>query len=112
MLSQERLGLTGCLADVLCNAKGPSTPGLRSSLAMPRRPMLPSSMHTPWAESDRNNDFGAQYRSRLGNLTQSIPPRYLSVYASTWLLPNTLQHSIPGPWLTARQSHLIFGQYY
>ncbi|MFN9639448.1 MAG: hypothetical protein ACK56W_05465, partial [Pirellula sp.] len=30
-------------------------------------------------------------------------PRFLSVYASTWLLPDTLQHSILGSWLAATQ---------
>ena len=64
-------GLTGCSDDMMCNANGPSTPGLRPPLAKTRRPMLPSSMNTPWAESNRNKDFGAQYHS--GFDSQSIP---------------------------------------
>jgi len=34
---------------------------------MALQPMLPSSMHKPWAESDRNKDFGAQYHSGWGS---------------------------------------------
>ena len=58
--------LTGCPGDTMCSANGPSTPGLRQSLAMTRLPMLPSSMHTPWAGSESYKDFGAQYHSRPG----------------------------------------------
>jgi hypothetical protein len=36
----------------MCNANGPSTPGLQQSLAMTRLPVLPSSMHKPWAGSE------------------------------------------------------------
>ena len=49
---QELWDLTGCLEDILCSAKGPWTPGLRQPLAMTRLPILPSSMHKPWAGSD------------------------------------------------------------
>lgn len=45
--------------------------------------MLPSGMHTPWAESDRYNDFGAQYHSQPDGHARSVHPRVLSVYAST-----------------------------
>ena len=56
---------------MMCNANGPSTPGLRPPLAKTGRPMLPASMHTPWAESNRNKDFGAPYRS--GRDSYSLP---------------------------------------
>ena len=39
-----------------------------------------------------------------GQPVQSIHPRYLSVYASTRLLPDTLQHSIPGLWLAVTRA--------
>jgi len=52
LANKSRWDLTGCLADIMCNANGPSTPGLRQSLAMTRLPVLPSSMHKPWAGSE------------------------------------------------------------
>ena len=45
--------------------------------------MLPSGMHTPWAESVRYKDFGAQYRSQPDGHARSVHPRIRSVYAST-----------------------------
>ena len=75
--------LTGCLVDIMVHANGPSTPGLRSPLAVSRSPMLPSGMHTPWAGSDRYQDFGAQYHSQPDGHARSVHPRVLSVYAST-----------------------------
>jgi hypothetical protein len=69
---------------------------------------LSSAIHTPWAGSNSYKDFGAQYRS--GFDSQSIPfvlvtflPEKLH-WASAWLLQDTLQHSILGPWLTATQA--------
>ena len=50
---QEPQGLTGCLDDIMCSASGRATPGLLSQLARTRREILPSSMHTPWAGSNR-----------------------------------------------------------
>ena len=83
---------------------------------MTRPSMLPSGMHTPWAESDRYKDFGAQYHSQPDGHARSVHPRVLSVYASTQdfggapfathlsaLIP-TLQHSILGVWLTLTQA--------
>jgi hypothetical protein len=83
----------------LCNANGPSTPGLQSLLAISRRPMLPSSLHKPWAESERKQRFRSSIPFRAGQLIPAFHPRYLSVYASTALLPVPLQHSILGLWL-------------
>ena len=80
---QELQGLTGCLDAVLCNANGPSTPGLRSQLAMARRPVLPSSVNRPWAESDRKQSFRSSIPFRAGQRIPTFHPRYLSVYAST-----------------------------
>jgi hypothetical protein len=51
-VDKSRWDLTGCLVDMMCNANGPSTPGLRQSLARTRLPVLPSSMHKPWAGSE------------------------------------------------------------
>lgn len=50
---QEPQGLTGCLDDMMYSVSGRATPGLLSQLAVSRREILPSSMHTPWAESNR-----------------------------------------------------------
>ena len=50
---QERQGLTGCFVDIVYSASGRATPGLLSQLASTRREILPSNMHTPWAESNR-----------------------------------------------------------
>ena len=96
----------------MCSANGPSTPGLLSQLARTRREMLPSSVHRPWAESNRIQNFGAQYHSAPRGHSRSIHPHYLSVYASTplrrrrqhdgfTLLIPTLQHSIRSLWLRA-----------
>jgi hypothetical protein len=52
LANKSRWDLTGCLADIMCNANGPSTPGLRQSLAMTRLPVLPSSLDIPWAGSE------------------------------------------------------------
>ena len=49
---KSRWDLTGCPVDIVCNANGPWTPGLLLPLAMTRPPVLPSSMHKPWAGSD------------------------------------------------------------
>ena len=49
---QEQQGLTGCLDDMMYSASGRATPGLLSQLAVARREILPSSMHTPWAGSN------------------------------------------------------------
>jgi len=86
------------------------------SLPRTRPAMLPSSMNTPWAESNRYKDFGAQYHSQPDGHARSVHPRVLSVYASTQdfggapfathlsaLIP-TLQHSILGVWLTLTQA--------
>ena len=54
----------------MVSANGPSTPGLLATLALTRRKMLPSSVNRPWAESNRNKAFGAQYRS--GRDSQSL----------------------------------------
>ncbi len=40
----------------------------------------------------------------LASFVQDFHPRFLSVYASTWLLPDTLQHSILSLWLRAIQA--------
>jgi hypothetical protein len=50
--NKSRWDLTGCLVDIMCNANGPWTPGLRQSLARTQLPVLPSSMHKPWAGSE------------------------------------------------------------
>ena len=92
--------LTGCLDDIMCNANGPSTPGLRKSLAMIAIIGVAFQHEQTLGRIQQEQDFGAQYHSRLGKPSQSIHPRYLSVYASTSLLPDSLQHSIPGVWLT------------
>ncbi len=49
---KSRWDLTGCPVDMMCNANGPSTPGLLQPLAMTRPPVLPSSMDKPWAGSE------------------------------------------------------------
>ena len=54
-------------------------------------------MHRPWAGSNKNHSFGAQYRSRLGRPSQSIHPHYLSVYASESLLPGHAATLDTGP---------------
>jgi hypothetical protein len=41
-LDKSSRDLTGCLANIVCNANGPSTPGLQQPLARARLPMLPS----------------------------------------------------------------------
>ena len=65
---QEQQGLTGCFDDILYSASGRATPGLLSPLAKSRREMLPSSMHTPWAGSNR-------YKiSELMSFTAERPP--------------------------------------
>ena len=91
--------LTSCVA-----RSWPSTPGLQAPLARTRNSVLPSAGPTAWADSERNMHFGAQYHSRFGRPAQSIRPHYLSVYASTQLLPATLQHSIPGLRLRATRA--------
>ena len=65
-------------------------------------------LHTPWAGSEGYNYVGAQYRSgstvcryRLNSLP--ISDRKIKHCASTWLLPDTLQHSILSLWLRATQ---------
>jgi hypothetical protein len=79
--------------------------GLQQPLAMTRLPVLPSSMHKPW-QDPRVAEFRGSIPFTAGQPVQSIHPRYLSVYASTRLLPDALQHSIPGLWLAA--NNLIF----
>ncbi len=96
--------LTGCLGDVMCSANGPSTPGLPAPLAKTRRSMLPSSLRKPWAGSDRKQGFRSSIPFTAGQPTRSVHPHYLSVYASTCLLPATLQHSILGLWLGVTQA--------
>ena len=56
---------------MVCSASGSSTPGLSLPLAKMRPRVLPSSMHRPWAGSNRNHVFGAQ--SHSGFDSQSIP---------------------------------------
>jgi len=65
--------------------------------------MLPSSIYRLWAGSERNAISG------LNTIQGGLPdpafhPHYLSVYASTSRLPDTLQHSILGPWLAVTQT--------
>ncbi len=102
--SKSNRDLTGCLGDVMCSANGPSTPGLPAPLAKTRRSMLPSSLRKPWAGSDRKQGFRSSNPFTAGQPTRSVHPHYLSVYASTCLLPATLQHSILGLWLRATQA--------
>ncbi len=64
---KDEQSLTGCLDNIMCSANGPSTPGLQQPLAMTRLPMLPSTCPSAWAGSNRKQNFGAQYRSRLGS---------------------------------------------
>ena len=45
--------------------------------------------------------FRSSIPFRAGQLPPTFRPRYLSVYAATCLLPNTLQHSRQGLWLEA-----------
>jgi hypothetical protein len=97
------LGLTGCSGDIMCSANGPSTPGLRPSLAITRRSMLPSSIYTLWAGSERNAISGLN-TIQGGTPLPTFHPHYLSVYASTRQLPDALQHSILGLWLRATQA--------
>ena len=106
--SQEHLGLTGCLEDVVCSASGSSTPGLSMSLAKMRRRVLPSGMHRPWAVSNRNHVFGAQSRSGPGSQPIPFTLTTFRVYASTLnfdlRLISTQQNSILGPWLAVTQA--------
>ena len=67
---QELQGLTGCLDDIVSSASGRATPGLLSQLAKTRREILPSSMHTPWAGSNRY---------KISELMSFIAERPLSV---------------------------------
>jgi hypothetical protein len=109
---QEPQGLTGCFDDIMCSASGRATPGLLSQLARTRREILPSSMHTPWAESNR-------YKiSELMSFTAGRPlpvdspslpfcvrfnvplQRRRQHYGFTFLI-DTLQHSIRSLWLRA-----------
>ncbi len=68
---QEAWDLTGCPEKLYCVTRLGLRPGLSLQLAITRQQVLPSSMDTPWAGSDRNKNFGAQYRS--GFDSQSIP---------------------------------------
>lgn len=78
-IEQEQQGLTGCFDDIMCSASGRATPGLLSQLAMSRREILPPSMLTPWAGSNR-------YKiSELVSFTAERPPPVGSPSLPFWV---------------------------
>ena len=105
---QEPQGLTGCLDDTLCSASGRATPGLLSQLARARREMLPSSMHKPWAESNRYKiselmSFTAGRPLPVDSPSLPFCVRFKMRFRRKRLI-RILQHSILGTWLTLTQA--------
>ena len=109
---QEPQGLTGCLDDMMCSASGRATPGLLSQLANTRREVLPSSMHKPWAESNRYKiselmSFTAERPLPVGSpslpfcVRFNVPLQRRRQHYGFTLLIDTLQHSIRSLWLRA-----------
>jgi hypothetical protein len=104
-VEQEQLGSHWLLhGHDVSRDRGLRPRGPQAPLAITRDSVLPSAGPNAWADSKRNMHFGAQYHSRFGRPAQSIRPRDLSVYASTPLLPLTLQHSIPSLRLRATRT--------
>lgn len=95
-MSQNNWDLTGCFIDIMCSAIVTFDPGSPSTARQNAGLDVAFSRSECLGRFRENMHFGAQYRSRFGRPAQSIRSRYLSVYASTQLLPATLQHSIPG----------------
>jgi hypothetical protein len=60
--------------------------------------MLPLALHTAWATSVSYKISGLNTFTGWGP-PSSIGPHVLSVYASNWALPHSLQDSIRGGWL-------------
>jgi len=109
---QEPQGLTGCFDDMMYSASGRATPGLLSQLAISRREILPSSMHTPWAESNRYKiselmSFTAGRPLPVDSPSLPFCVRFNVAFRSRrrhygfTLLIDTLQHSIRSLRLTA-----------
>jgi hypothetical protein len=82
--------------------------GLRPRVSVSRSPgrgcrcCLP--VCTNLGQDPRVTKFRGSIPCTAGQPVQSIHPRYLSVYASTRLLPDALQHSIPGLWLAVTRA--------
>jgi hypothetical protein len=82
--------------------------GLRPRVSVSRSPgrdcrcCLP--VCTNLGQDPRVTKFRGSIPFTAGQPVQSIHPRYLSVYASTRLLPDALQHSIPGLWLAVTRA--------
>ena len=96
----------------MCSASGRATPGLLSQLAVSRREMLPSSMHRPWAESNRYKiselmSFTAERPLPVSSPSLPFcvrfnePLRRRRQHYGFTLLIDSLQHSIRSLWLRA-----------
>jgi hypothetical protein len=82
--------------------------GLRPRVSVSRSPCRDCRCCLPvWTylgQDPRVTKFRGSIPFTAGQPVQSIHPRYLAVYASTRLLPDALQHSIPGLWLAVTRA--------
>ena len=98
---------------MMCNANGPSTPGLPSSLAYDAMKNVAFQHAHTLGRVQEIQDFGAQYHS--GSDSQSVP-FILATFLCTLqpsisirppILIATLQHSILSLWLRATQAGFL-----
>ncbi len=92
--------LPGFRDGILVSATWSPTPGARSLLAKARCPVLPSARPSASARSIRYVISGLNTVHSWSATSVAVRPRSLPVYASTSRLPDSLQHSIRGGWLT------------
>ena len=80
----ELQGLTGCLADIMCSANGPTTPGLRPLLADNASVRCCFQRGRALEQDPEVTKISGLTPFTAGAASpQSIHPHYLSVYAST-----------------------------
>jgi len=80
---KEHQGLTGYLDDVMCNANGPSTPGLLDSLAVSVNRSIAFQHAKTLGRIQQKPCFRSSIPFRAGRYSLTFHPHYLSVYAST-----------------------------
>jgi hypothetical protein len=93
---------------MMCSASGRATPGLLWQLAKSRREILPSSMHKPWAESNRYKiselmSFTAERPLPVDSPSLPFCVRFNGRLRRRRLI-RQLQHSILGLWLGVTQA--------
>ncbi len=92
--------LPGFRDGMMVSATWSPTPGARSPLAKSWSPVLPSTWPNASARSISYVLSGLNTVHSWSATSFAVRPHSLSVYASTSRLPDSLQHSIRGGWLT------------